>query len=97
MDPLETGDRVWIPESRSEGTVLTEVAPRSYQVSASNGVVRRNRHQLRVIPSSATEERDEANIESDSSGCSQTTVADHYVTKSGTVSVPPNRYKPYDK
>ena len=30
LDPLMPGDFVWIPHSQTEGTVLTEVAPRSY-------------------------------------------------------------------
>jgi hypothetical protein len=38
-----------------------------------------------------------SNMECNSSGFSQTTVADHYVIRRYRVSVPLDRYKPYDK
>ena len=43
---LPPGDLGWIPQNQMEGTVVTEVAPRSYQVTTPSGVLRRNRQQL---------------------------------------------------
>ena len=41
LKPLAPGDSVWIPSIHVEGTVEKEVAPRSYQVSTSQGSLRR--------------------------------------------------------
>ena len=97
LDPLVPGDLVWIPQNQTEGTVLTEVAPRSYQVTTPSGVLRRNRHQLRLLPSphNCTREEDTTHQPDDLDSGPQHPPADgQYRTRSGRVSVPPDRYEP---
>ena len=36
-DPLAAGDLVWLLQNQTEGTVVTEVAPRSYQLTTPSG------------------------------------------------------------
>ena len=57
LDPLASGDLVWIPLNQTEGTVVTEVAPMSYQVTTPSGVLRRKRQQLRLLPPSPNSTR----------------------------------------
>ena len=97
LDPLVPGDLVWIPQNQTEGTVLTEVAPRSYQVTTPSGVLRRNRHQLRLLPTphNCTREEDTTHQPDDLDSGPQHPPADgQYRTRSGRVSVPPDRYEP---
>ena len=47
LKPLAPGDSVWIPGMQVGGTVEKEVAPRSYQVSTSQGSLHRNHQHLR--------------------------------------------------
>ena len=54
LDPLAPGDLVWIPQNQKEGTMVTEVALRSYQVTSPSGVLRRNCQQLRLLPLTPT-------------------------------------------
>ena len=56
LDPLAPGDLVWIPQNQTEGTVVTEVARRSYQVTTPSGVLRRNHQQLTACTGQEAEE-----------------------------------------
>ena len=49
--PLETGDTVWITANKAEGTVVRKQATRSYTVQTRDGVLRRNRRHLQLLPS----------------------------------------------
>ena len=98
LDPLAPGDLVWIPQNQTEGTVVTEVAPRSYQVTTPSGVLRRNHRQLRLLPPShnstcgddTTHQEDVRDPEPQ-----HLPAADGlYRTRSGRVCVPPDRYEP---
>jgi len=52
LPTLQPGDTVYVKDRDSTGTVLREVAPRSYEVDTSDGTVRRNRrHMVRSEPS----------------------------------------------
>ena len=63
---LNPEDRVWIRDQRVSAQVNTEVAPRSYEVSTSNGsIVRRNRKDLILLPLSLQENSDESSDELD--------------------------------
>jgi len=42
LEPLQTGDQVWIPDFQQQAIVLHEVSPRSYLVQTPRGRVRRN-------------------------------------------------------
>lgn len=46
LPELEEGELVWIPDRQAEAVVQEEVATRSYNVSAPDGTVRRNRRNL---------------------------------------------------
>ena len=49
--PLAPGERVWIPDRESEALVESEVAPRSYEFTTSDGsTVRRNQSSVRRLP-----------------------------------------------
>ena len=50
LQPLQPGDTVWIPENKSEGTIVEQSDPRSYTVRVQNGTIRRNRRDLIVLP-----------------------------------------------
>uniref|UniRef100_A0A1X7TGR8 Integrase catalytic domain-containing protein n=1 Tax=Amphimedon queenslandica TaxID=400682 RepID=A0A1X7TGR8_AMPQE len=60
QQPLTTGDQVWIPDQQRQGTVQRDQSTRSYTVETSAGIVRRNRRDLNILPSSvpAQEETD---------------------------------------
>ena len=63
---LNPGDRVWIQDQRVSAQVNAEVAPRSYEVSTSNGsIVRRSRKDLIPLPLSLQENNDESSDELD--------------------------------
>ena len=49
-EELSSGDRVWIPDLKAEGTVITQhESPRSVVIQTSNGQVRRNRRMTRRV------------------------------------------------
>ena len=50
LELLTPGDQVWIPDHKTNGTVVKLVAPRSYQVSTPTGLLRRNRRHLILSP-----------------------------------------------
>ena len=50
LQPLQPGDTVWIPENKSEGTIVEQSDPRSYTMRVQNGTIRRNRRDLIVLP-----------------------------------------------
>ena len=50
--PLAMGDQVWIPDQETQGTVQREQSNRSYTVHTSTGIIRRNRRDLNILPSS---------------------------------------------
>jgi len=54
MEPLSTGQLVWLPDSRVEAHVEEQVAPRSYTVSTPHGQARRNRRDLIPLPTQST-------------------------------------------
>ena len=58
MEPLSTGQLVWLPDSRVEARVEGEVAPRSYTVSTPQGHTRRNRRDLIPLPTQSTASAD---------------------------------------
>ena len=43
LQPLQPGDTVWIPENKSDGTIVEQSNPRSYTVRVQGGTIRRNR------------------------------------------------------
>ena len=49
-EELSSGDRVWIPDLKAEGTAITQhESPRSVVIQTSNGQVRRNRRMTRRV------------------------------------------------
>ena len=41
LQPLQPGDTVWIPENKSNGTIVEQSNPRSYTVRVQDGTIRR--------------------------------------------------------
>ena len=84
---LLPGDDVYIEDGymSTEGQIMQEVAPRSYQVSTPQGI-RRNRKHLRLLPTTDTTDRDHE---------SEQVVPDSEitVTRSGRVSQKPLCYR----
>ena len=104
---LSSGDSVWIPDTKTRGTIERQVSIRSYLVSTPLGSLRRNREHLRPIPTQNTiPENDDAIVVSSqitpspsaTSSMSQSLPSTNdtagYRTRSGRVSLPPNRYCP---
>ena len=50
--PLKPGDTVWLPENKSEGTVIEQSNTRSYAVRVQDGTIRRNRRDLIALSDS---------------------------------------------
>lgn len=50
LTPLQSGDRVWLPDREEEAEVTTEVATRSYGLNTPTGTTRRNRRDLIRVP-----------------------------------------------
>ena len=48
--PALSGDLVWIPDRREQGTIGDEIAPRSYKVETPSGTYRRNRRDIIRLP-----------------------------------------------
>ena len=105
LKPLQAGDNVWIPDTSSEGTVVTETNPRSYVVQTPDGIYRRNRRHLLLLPQPVTNDTNtggntqvnptESAPSTDTKDVPDTAEidADHSVvrTRSGRISKPPDR------
>ena len=50
LDPLSTGQLVWVPDARVEARIEEQVAPRSYTFNTPGGQTRRNRRDLIPLP-----------------------------------------------
>ena len=96
LEPLDPGQPVWITGRRDSGVVIQPAeTPRSYLVSTPTGTVRRNRQQLTLIPvpgesfmsHSAVSEPDVTEPDV----TIQTSSSNTQMTRSGRLSVPPNR------
>ena len=101
--PLSPGDRVWVTDRGSDATVVTEAAPRSYEVQTPDGTYRRNRRHLVVLPhtSSTTPSSDEGSAESKSmprltegSDTCESNDEQPVLRRSGRASKPPDRCDP---
>ena len=65
LEPLSSGQSVWIPDRGEEAQVLQEAGTRSYEVQTSEGgVYRRNRRALVDLPSSDSIETTETGTDS---------------------------------
>ena len=65
LEPLSSGQSVWIPDRGEEAQVLQEAGTRSYEVQTSEGgVYRRNRRALVDLPSSDSVETTETGTDS---------------------------------
>uniref|UniRef100_A0A8C7YYB2 Integrase catalytic domain-containing protein n=1 Tax=Oryzias sinensis TaxID=183150 RepID=A0A8C7YYB2_9TELE len=100
---LQTGQTVWLPREKKEGTVVQHATtPRSYIIDTDEGQIRRNRTHVRPLRSP---ERSELTVSTQQTGVeenagressipsnnTQDTVKPSYVTSSGRVSRPPKR------
>ena len=106
LEPLKTGNFVWVTDKKSEGTIVRETDPRSYLVQTSHGTYRRNRRHLVLIPQSQNTscEDNAANensntstenagnkISSDTQTSTEPQVDGGIRTRSGRISRPPQR------
>ena len=56
LPDLLSGDTVWLPSKKVEGTVIDKAGtPRSYRVATPSGQLRRNRHHLNLLPETPSE------------------------------------------
>jgi len=55
LKPLEKGDKVWITDSNTKGTVVENNQPRSYVVVTDGGTYQRNRRHLVQLPGDGAE------------------------------------------
>jgi len=103
LTPLSPGDRVWVTDRGSDATVVTEAAPRSYEVQTPDGTYRHNRRHLVVLPhtSSTTPSSDEGTAESKSmprltegSDTCESNDEHPVLRQSGRASKPPDTYDP---
>ena len=97
---LQPGDTVWIPENKSNGTIIEQSNPRSYTVRVQDGTIHRNRRDLIVLPDPQESDRtEEQNTERESQEQVQNnrdpdtapTENGTRKTRSGIVSKPPVR------
>ena len=61
LKPLTPGDCIWLPDQQSEGQVISEDTPRSYNVETPNGIYRRNRRHIIPMPDTEPSVKDNAN------------------------------------
>ena len=83
LRPLQTGEQVYIPDNSSNGTVIDEPSPRSYNVQTSGGIYRRNRRHLLPLPTESVTPEDNVTPENLPPNTCR--------TKSGRISRPPER------
>ena len=88
LDPLLSGEQVWVEDHNTSGNVVEPVAPRSYRVSVPTGIIRRNCTHLRCIPNESE------TVVNPQSGKEHNTTMGTTVTKSGHISRPPTRWSP---
>uniref|UniRef100_A0A8C7WX74 Integrase catalytic domain-containing protein n=1 Tax=Oryzias sinensis TaxID=183150 RepID=A0A8C7WX74_9TELE len=89
---LQTGQTVWLPREKKEGTVVQHATtPRSYIIDTDEGQIRRNRTHLTVSTQQTGVEENAGRESSIPSNNTQDTVKPPYVTSSGRVSRPPKR------
>ena len=98
LKPLQTGDYVWIPDTRSEGIVVQETNPQSYEVETPSGTYRRNRRHIIPLKESAKDSKNQDENAKTSPdvevvpNSNQDSKEDSYIrTRSGRVSKPPDR------
>ena len=56
LSPLQLGETVWMTDRNCEAQVSEEVATRSYEVMSQEGIFRRNRRDLNVLPNPETDQ-----------------------------------------
>ena len=61
--PLQPSEMVYIRDMQRQGTVVKEVAPRSYLVQTSTGAIRRNRGALVKVPTPTEADNNQATAE----------------------------------
>ena len=93
LPTLQTGDKVWVPEFETSGTVIEETHPRSYRVQLPTGILRRNRRHLISLPEGdeSPPEQPIEDAESQSTRESGNNTETEVTTRSGRVSKPPDR------
>ena len=98
LEPLLPGDHVWIMDHHCDGTVVEQTAPRSYQVSTPSGPLRRNRRHLIHCPNTEpqnTEAREEDTTPTEVNASQRSPTPEGTVrTRSGRISIPPDRMNP---
>ena len=94
LPPLTAGDRVYLPQLKTNASVQREYGERSYIVSTPNGLVRRNKRHLNSLPKELVTEVPQS---SPQSGMKAVAVApvpsdqENVRTRSGRVVRPPQR------
>ena len=67
LPPLQTGDRVWIPQREQEGEIREEVSSQSYTVETEGDTIRRNRRHFIRLPHTERAEDPTESVEEDTS------------------------------
>ena len=93
LEPLVSGDKVWVMDHYCDGTVVEQTAPRSYQVSTPSGPLRRNRCHLIHCPNTEpqrTEAHEEDTPPTEVNASQQSPIPEGTVqTRSGRISILP--------
>ena len=90
LQPLNSGQTVWMTDRQQEAQVMGEAGTRSYEVQTSDGTYRRNRRALVELPDPPNQEgSDEATMDTSSD-----TTAEPTTRRSSRESRPPDRLDP---
>ena len=109
--PLQTmnpGTKVWIADRDSEAIVVNRSDSRSYRVELEDGMYRRNRRHLIMLPEDQPEQEEQESVDQSSRNAqsevthsqschtsNQPSTGDcHTRTRSGRASIPPSRLEP---
>ena len=94
LPPLTAGDRVYLPQLKTNASVQREYGERSYIVSTPNGLVRRNKRHLNSLPKELVTEVPQSSPQSGMKALAVAPVPsdqENVRTRSGRVVRPPQR------
>ena len=102
LSQLQAGDNVWVSDRQSSAIVTEESTPRSYTVDTGNGAFRRNRRHLLTFPNNEAVSNncpevgsDTVNLDNDDTSSEIHPSDDNQMrTRSGRLSIPPQRLNP---
>ena len=95
LEPLDPGQKVWIPDRGEEAHVVQEAGTWSYQVQTPEGTYRRNRQALVDLPNSDTIDSNmTSDAETNTPSQTNSSVSENSVRRSSRETCPPDRLDP---